>query len=126
MADLGEGPGGPVSLPPPPLSLGEKKRKAGRASDKKKNLPPPPFSSRSGFATDTEFFEVVSLRSVIGPETRPISYKTKINLVFPALQTVCLFSTGILIFFLDIFVFPYPTVKRSRWILICPHVTEPW
>ena len=38
MADLGEGPGGPVS--PPPLSLGKKKRKAGRASDKKK--PPPP------------------------------------------------------------------------------------
>ena len=29
--------------------------------------PPPPFSSRSGFATDTEFFGVVSLRSVIGP-----------------------------------------------------------
>ena len=80
MADLGEGPGG-SSFSPPPLSLGKKKRKAGRASDKKKP-PPPPFSSRSGFATDTEFFGVVSLRSVIGPETRPISYKTKINLVF--------------------------------------------
>ena len=79
MADLGEGPGG--SSFSPPLSLGKKKRKAGRASDKKKPLPPP-FSSRSGFATDTEFFGVVSLRSVIGPETRPISYKTKINLVF--------------------------------------------
>ena len=80
MADLGEGPGG-SSFSAPPLSLGKKKRKAGRASDKKKP-PPPPFSSRSGFATDTEFFGVVSLRSVIGPETRPISYKTKINLVF--------------------------------------------
>ena len=40
MADLGKGPGGPVS-PPPPLSLGKKKRKAGRASDEKKNLPLP-------------------------------------------------------------------------------------
>ena len=39
MADLGEGPGGPVS-PLPPLSLGKKKRKAGRASDKKKTSPP--------------------------------------------------------------------------------------
>ena len=39
MADLGEGPGGPGS--PPPLSLGKKKRKAGRASDGKKNLPLP-------------------------------------------------------------------------------------
>ena len=63
MADLGEGPGGPVS--PPPLSLGKKKRKAGRASDKKKTSPPP-FSSRSGFATDTGFFGVVSIHSVIG------------------------------------------------------------
>ena len=80
MADLGEGPGG-VQFLPPPLVWGKKREKpAGRAT--KKNLPPPPFSSRSGFATDTEFFGVVSLRSVIGPETRPISYKTKINLVF--------------------------------------------
>ena len=39
MADLGEGPG--VQFLPPPLSLGKKKRKAGRASDEKKNLPLP-------------------------------------------------------------------------------------
>ena len=129
MADLGEGPGGPVS-PLPPLSLGKKKRKAGRASDKKKTSPPP-FSSRSGFATDTGFFGVVSIHSVIGSETRPISYKTKINLVFvthffPRLRQFACFQLEFLFFFLDIFVFPYPTVKRSRWILICPHVTEPW
>ena len=128
MADLGEGPGGPVS-PPPPLVWGKKREKpAGRAT---KKTPPPPFSSRSGFATDTEFFGVVSLRSVIGPETRPISYKTKINLVFvthffPRFRQFACFQLEFLFFFLDIFVFPYPTVKRSRWILICPHVTEPW
>ena len=39
MADLGEGPGGPVS-PPPPLVWGKKREKpAGRATKKK---PPPP------------------------------------------------------------------------------------
>ena len=63
MADLGEGPGGPVS-PLPPLVWG-KKEKSRRASDKKKTSPPP-FSSRSGFATDTGFFGVVSIHSVIG------------------------------------------------------------
>ena len=63
MADLGEGPGGPVS-PLPPLVWG-KKEKSRQGERQKKNLPPP-LSSRSGFATDTGFFGVVSIHSVIG------------------------------------------------------------
>jgi len=54
VADLGEGPGGPIPLSPPPLIwVKNKKTHTGRKSQQGKQAhPPPPLSSRSGSVTE--------------------------------------------------------------------------